>query len=96
VNPICSKEIFVPSIFSPNDDGKNDQQCVFGNCIASMEFSIFNRWGEVVFSTTDQNQCWDGIYKGKKVNTGVFVYKLKASLINGSEVNKSGNITVTQ
>lgn len=96
VNPICSKEIFVPSIFSPNDDGKNDQQCVLGNCIASMEFSIFNRWGEVVFSTTDQNQCWDGIYKGKKVNNGVFVYKLKASLINGSEVNKSGNITVAQ
>lgn len=96
VNPICSKEIFVPTIFSPNGDGKNDQQCVLGNCIISMEFSIYNRWGEVVFSTTDQNQCWDGFYKGKKENTGVFVYKLKASLINGIELNKSGNITVTQ
>jgi gliding motility-associated-like protein len=96
VNPICSKEIFVPTIFSPNNDGKNDQQCVLGNCIASMEFSIYNRWGEKVFSTTDQNQCWDGLYKGKKVNSGVFVYRLNAKLINGSEVNQSGNITVTQ
>ena len=96
VNPVCSKEIFVPSIFSPNADGKNDQQCVMGNCIASMEFSIYNRWGENVFTTTDQNQCWDGQYKGQKVNTGVFVYKLKATLINGNEVNQSGNITVTQ
>ncbi len=96
VNPICSKEIFVPTIFSPNNDGKNDQQCVLGNCIASMEFSIYNRWGEKVFSTTDQNQCWDGLYKGKKVNSGVFIYRLNAKLINGSEVNQSGNITVTQ
>lgn len=96
VNPICSKEIFVPTIFSPNNDGKNDQQCVLGNCIASIEFSIYNRWGEKVFSTTDQNQCWDGLYKGKKVNSGVFVYRLNAKLINGSEVNQSGNITVTQ
>ena len=96
VNPICSKEVFVPTIFSPNGDGKNDQQCVLGNCIASMEFSIYNRWGEIVFSTTDQNQCWDGMYKSKKVNAGVFVYKLKASLTNGGEVNQSGNITVTQ
>ncbi len=96
VNPICSKEIFVPTIFSPNSDGKNDQQCVLGNCIETMEFSIYNRWGEKVFSTTDQTQCWDGMYKGKKVNSGVFVYKLKARLTTGSQVNQSGNITVTQ
>ncbi len=96
VNPICSKEIFVPTIFSPNSDGKNDQQCVLGNCIESMEFSIYNRWGEKVFTTTDQSSCWDGTFKGKKVNSGVFVYKLKARLTNGGEVNQSGNITVTQ
>ncbi len=96
VNPNCSKEIFVPTVFSPNSDGKNDQQCVLGNCIASMEFSIYNRWGEKVFTTTDQNQCWDGTFKGKKVNTGVFVYKLTAKLTNGGNVNQSGNITVTQ
>lgn len=94
VNPICSQEIFVPTIFSPNSDGNNDKQCVLGNCIATMTFSIYNRWGELVFETNDQNTCWDGTYKGKKVNSDVFVFKLNAILLNGKEVNQSGNLTV--
>lgn len=95
VQPLCS-EIFVPTIFSPNSDGKNDEQCVIGNCIVEMNFVIYNRWGEKVFQTNDQNVCWDGMYKGKKVNTGSFVYKLKARLLNGKEIDESGNITVVQ
>jgi gliding motility-associated-like protein len=94
VNPICSQEIFVPTIFSSNSDGKNDRQCVLGNCIATMTFSIYNWWGELVFETNDQNTCWDGTYKGKKVNSDVFVFKLNAILLNGKEVNQSGNLTV--
>lgn len=94
VNPICSQEIFVPTIFSPNNDGKNDKQCVLGSCISTMIFSIYNRWGELVFETNDQNTCWDGTYKGKKVGSDVFVYKLNAILLNGKEVIQSGNLTV--
>ncbi len=96
VNPICSDEIFVPTIFSPNGDGRNDDQCVMGNCIVELDFSIYNRWGEKVFETTDQNTCWDGMYKGKKVNAGVFVYKMKAILLHGEEITRSGNITVVE
>lgn len=94
VNPVCSKEIFVPSIFSPNGDGTNDQQCVMGNCIAELNFNIYNRWGERVFHTEDPASCWDGTYKGKRVNAGVFVYKMTARLLNGEEIIRSGNITV--
>lgn len=96
VNPICSKEIFVPTIFSPNGDGRNDDQCVLGNCIVDLDFSIYNRWGERVFHAVDQNSCWDGTYKGKTVNPGVFVYKLKAKLLNGTAIDQSGNITVVE
>lgn len=96
VNPVCSKEIFVPTIFSPNGDGQNDQQCVMGNCIVELNFSIYNRWGEKVFETNDQNKCWDATFKGKRVNSGVFVYKMTARLLNGSEINQSGNITVVE
>src|SRR5690554_4723256 len=60
---------------------------------ASLGFQIYNRWGELVFETNDNKECWDGTHKGKLVNTGVYVYKLNA-VISGKEVHESGNITV--
>jgi gliding motility-associated-like protein len=86
-------DVFVPNAFSP-DNGNNALECVYGNCIESMEFSIYDRWGEKVFSSTDLKTCWDGTYKGKKMNTGVFVYYLKANLYNGSEITKKGNVNL--
>jgi gliding motility-associated-like protein len=87
-------DVFVPNAFSPNNDGKNELECVYGNCIKSMEFSVYDRWGEKVFTSTDAKVCWDGTYNGKKLNTGVFVYYLKATLYNGSEISKKGNINL--
>jgi gliding motility-associated-like protein len=87
-------DVFVPNAFSPNNEGKNELECVYGNCIKSMEFSVYDRWGEKVFTSTDTKICWDGTYKGKKLNTGVFVYYLKATLYNRSEISKKGNINL--
>jgi gliding motility-associated-like protein len=86
----------VPTIFSPNGDGNNDALCVLGNCISDFELSIYNRWGEKVFETTSLNTCWDGTHRDKPVNTGVFVYKLRAVNSDGEEFNDSGNITLVR
>ena len=86
----------VPTIFSPNNDGNNDELCVLGNCISEMELNIFNRWGEKVFETTSQNICWDGTHRDKPVNTGVFVYKLRTVNTDGEEIIYSGNITLVR
>ena len=91
----CSK-IYVPTSFSPNGDGMNDIQCVMGDCIVTMDFTIFDRWGEVVFQTADQKECWDGLFRGKLVQSGVYVYKLKATLDNGEKIEESGNINVVR
>ena len=91
----CAK-IFVPTSFSPNGDGMNDLQCVMGGCIATMEFTIFDRWGEQVFYTLDQTECWDGMFRGKMVQSGVYVYRLKATLDNGERIIESGNINVVR
>ncbi len=91
----CAK-IYIPTSFSPNGDGMNDLQCVMGDCIATLDFTIFNRWGEVVFQTADFTQCWDGMFRGKLVQTGVYVYKLKATLDNGDKIEESGNINVVR
>lgn len=95
VKPICG-EVMVPTIFSPNGDNHNDFECVIGNCIVELEFSIYNRWGERVFFTDDQTICWDGTFKGKKVNSGTFVYKVYARIYDGSTFTENGNITVVE
>ncbi|MFH0866370.1 MAG: gliding motility-associated C-terminal domain-containing protein [Bacteroidota bacterium] len=87
-------EVFVPNAFSPNSDGQNELECVYGNCIQTMEFAIYDRWGEKVFETTNPKECWDGTYKGKELNTGAFVYYMKATLYDGSEVTRQGNINL--
>jgi len=85
---------FLPSMFSPNNDGVNDELCILSNCVKSMNLEIFNRWGELVFKSTDTGTCWDGTYKSKKVNGGSYVYKLNVTLTNQKVVEKSGTITV--
>ncbi|MCB0380187.1 MAG: gliding motility-associated C-terminal domain-containing protein [Flavobacteriales bacterium] len=93
VDIICG-ELFVPSAFSPNSDGVNDCLSVYNNCIESMDFKVFSRWGEVVYQSIDVNDCWDGTFKGTALNTAVFVYKLDAVLLNGEEVKLKGNVSL--
>jgi gliding motility-associated-like protein len=95
INPICG-DVFVPTIFSPNFDNNNEKLCVYGNCIVELNFAVYNRWGERVFQTEDIKECWDGRYKEKPVNSGTFVYKLIAKLIDGTTVEMSGNVSVVR
>ena len=87
-------EIYVPNAFSPNDDGANELECVYGKCIKSIHFIIYDRWGEKVFETTDPKVCWDGKLNGKLMNTAVFVYSLEAILYTDEKVIKTGNVSL--
>jgi gliding motility-associated-like protein len=99
VNIECG-EYFVPTAFSPNETGPNENNTlrVFGvpACIAELDFSVYNRWGEVVFQTTDITKSWDGKYKDKPVNSGIFVYKLYVKLTDGTIIEQSGNTTLVR
>lgn len=86
--------IGVPSAFSPNNDGFNDLVRVLGVGIEEMHFKIYNRYGQLVFETTDQNEGWDGVFNGQKLNQGVFAYTLEYILVNGVEGKKEGSITL--
>jgi gliding motility-associated-like protein len=89
-------DVFVPNGFSPNGDGENDVECVYGRCIETMYFAIYDRWGEKVFDTSDPKQCWDGTFRGQVMNTAAFVYYLNAKLVTGETVNKKGNINLVR
>lgn len=91
-----NKDIFVPNVFSPNTDGKNDLLLVYGNYIATLELRIFNQWGQLMVTLTDQKQGWDGKFRGSHQPVGVYVYVLKAVMTDGRHVNKKGSITLVR
>lgn len=86
--------IFVPSAFTPNGDGENDVVYVRGQNLEEIEFKIFDRWGELVFESTDQADGWDGTFKGEPVDPDVYVYHLKAICVDGQETLIKGNISL--
>jgi gliding motility-associated-like protein len=95
--PCTAQRIFVPNAFSPNNSAANDAQCIYGtDCITSMTFNIFDRWGNTVFASTDPKSCWDGSYNGKALDPAVFVYHLSATLANGDLVERQGNISLVR
>jgi len=87
-------EIYVPNIFTPNADGKNDILYVYGNIIQSMRMQVFNQWGEKVFESTDKNSGWDGSYKGRQQPVGVYVYAIRITTTSGNVIDKKGSITL--
>ncbi len=91
----CGKEtVFVPNTFTPNGDGKNDMLFARSNNFKSAYFAVYNRWGELVFETTDFHKGWDGNYKGMKADPAVFAWYVKGTCLNGNEFFKKGNVTL--
>ncbi|MBI5218080.1 MAG: gliding motility-associated C-terminal domain-containing protein [Bacteroidia bacterium] len=86
--------LYIPNIFSPNSDGKNDKLYVRGSGIKYLEFTIYDRWGNKIFESNEQNIGWDGCYNGSPMNAAVFVYTLKAEMISGSIIEEKGNVTL--
>ncbi len=89
-----SVEIFVPNTFSPNGDGQNDALQLYSNGKSGIiHFVIFNRWGEKVFESSGLANTWDGIYKGRPMDSAVFSYLLKITC-DTDEIIKTGNISL--
>lgn len=85
--------IFLPNAFTPDGDGVNDTfgPIITGDIVGEeMEMFIYNRWGELIYEFTDFGRGWDGTYKGKKVNVGVYVWVL---IIKG-KARKDGNVSL--
>jgi len=87
--------IFVPTAFSPNFDGTNDILYMHApDCIQQMNLTIYDRWGEQLFVSSDPDSGWDGSFNKKQMETGVYIYYLNATLSNGQHISRKGNITL--
>ena len=81
-------------IDSNNNDNNNDVLYVRGGGVSSIQFRVFDKWGNIVFESFDMEKGWDGTYNGKLLNTGVYVYRMDATLKNGEPLFESGNVTL--
>lgn len=73
----CQPTLFISNAFSPNGDNTNDLYETFDNHVGAYSITIFNRWGEVIFQSTDKKTFWDGYYKGEAMPVGVYPYIIK-------------------
>jgi gliding motility-associated-like protein len=89
-------DIYVPGGFTPNNDGKNeDIKPYYPGTVTLRDFSIFNRWGQKVFNTSQRNAGWDGKLNGVLQATGVYVWTLQATdEKNGKTINKKGTVVL--
>jgi gliding motility-associated-like protein len=91
----CDFPIYMPTAFTPNNDGRNDVYRVPpGNNNRMIRLTIFNRWGQMLFSTTDKSKGWDGTKKGEPQATDVYVYYLEMQGITGRKFSQKGTFAL--
>ncbi len=97
------RRVYVPNTFSPNADGINDVLPIFsGREVENIiSFSVFDRWGNKVFEENEflpnnANFGWDGSFRGKKIETGIYVWKAKVLYIDAFVETLGGNVTLTK
>jgi len=96
VDVITGTTIFIPNVFTPNDDGVNDQFKIYGDLsnINYFDMVVFDRWGEKVYESNDPNFEWFGAYKGQPAPTGVYVYVASMVFNDGSRKEYKGSLTL--
>ena len=91
---IGASELKIPNAFTPNDDGINDEWKVSYRSLLDFRCWIFDRYGNEIFQFTDPSKGWDGKYKGKLVNPGVYFYVIEATGADGKKYKKGGDINI--
>ena len=94
---ICVKDIrpvFVADAFTPNGDGVNDVLHVKGEGFNDFWFGIYNKYGRLVFESSNINKGWNGDYNGKPAEAGVYVYVVSVRMINNESSTVKGNVSL--
>ena len=85
----------LPNTFTPNGDGQNDEFKPYPYCfIESIELNVFNRWGQLVYSTTRLQEGWDGKLGGKEQATGTYIWMVEGITKDKRVITKKGTVTL--
>jgi gliding motility-associated-like protein len=96
INVIQYNDIYVPTAFTPNDDGRNDIiRPFFDGKFTLKEFGVYNRWGQKVFSTSQRGVGWDGKINGILQNTGIFIWIVNVTdTKSGKKIERKGTFVI--
>jgi|GEM_PF-4203448 len=87
--------LLIPNVFSPNGDGINDTWVITPVGVVNLDnLTVFNRWGQAVYTTRDLNTAWRGTMNGNPLPVGTYYYTLQAKDIEGKPFKMSGNVTI--
>jgi gliding motility-associated-like protein len=88
---------FVPSVFSPNNDGKNDVFRILNMRYQKLvEFKVFNRWGKLLYDNTDATKGWDGTFNGVPQDPGVYNYIIRVNVPSAEQKVYKGTVTLVR
>lgn len=88
IEEFCDPKFFLPTAFTPNNDGKNDEFKVFGRHFDEFELQIIDRWGAVVFFSDNPQNTWDGSYRGEDLPSGGYAVIVKYRDLPDGEVKE--------
>ncbi|TCJ14635.1 hypothetical protein EPD60_10745 [Flaviaesturariibacter flavus] len=94
IRTLVEPAVDVPNAFVPLSGGVNATVFARGFGIATLHFTIWNRWGQKVFETTDRKTGWDGTWQGKLQPMDVYAYTLEVTFVDGRKATKKGDITL--
>ena len=86
--------VYIPNAFSPNGDGINDFLTIFGANIDQIIMQVYNRWGQLIFTTDNVNKPWDGKFNGIEQEVAVYVWTVSATFLDGKSKDLKGNATL--
>ncbi len=88
-------DILFPTGFSPNNDGFNDLfKEIYKKGVVTLNYKVYNRWGGLVFETSDPSGEWNGKLNGEDCEIGVYIWEANATMFNGNHLFKKGNVTL--
>jgi len=90
-----SPDIFVPDAFTPNGDGKNDMVKPIPVGVTQLDyFNVYNRWGQMLFTTVEIGKGWDGKVNGVFQNAGTYIYTVQGTDYLGKVITKKGTVVL--
>lgn len=87
-------DFMVPNAFTPNGDGLNDIFSINTDLLLDFELSVYNRWGQLIFNSTDINIGWDGTFNGIPQEIGTYLYTIQSTTTLNTRINKTGTIAL--
>ena len=105
VEVLTAGNVLIPNAFTPNHEGpnggivnlekgRNDVFYPVTRGVTDFHMQVFNRWGELIFQTSQLERGWDGYYNGRMAKQDVYVYKIRMTFENGEMTTKLGDVSL--